>query len=307
MDYVEKKASSVEKAIDLALAELGISREEAEIEILSEGKLLSKAVVRVSKRGTEINVAPKIDEELVQEAKNKTLKSNSKTEEAANRAFEFIKGLLDAMELSCKAELVYNGGDITINVSGKDSSTLIGYRGDTLDAVQYLTLLVANKGESGFIRVVVDAENYREKRAQTLANLAVNLADKAERLGRRIELEPMNPFERRAIHAALSESEKARTESVGEEPNRYVVIIPVNETPNAEPERYRDRKESGGRDSRSSRRSGRQTSRRDNYKPKASNEYDPYAPSEEYKEKTTSSFSKTGPGKLRSFGYKKRI
>lgn len=308
MDYVEKKASSVEKAIDLALSELGISREEAEIEILSEGKLLSKAVVRVCRRGTEINVAPQIDEELVQEAKNKTVKSKAKTEEAAQRAYEFVKGLISTMNLSCEAELIYNGDDITINVTGKDSSALIGYRGDTLDAVQYLTLLVANKGESGFIRVVVDAENYRNKRAQTLATLAVNLAEKAERLGRRIELEPMNPFERRAIHAALSDSEKAHTESSGEEPNRYVVIIPVNETPNAEPERYRDRRDSSRRDSRSSRRgSNKSSARRDNYRPKASNEYDPYAPSEEYKEKTSSKFSKTGPGKLRSFGYKKRI
>ncbi len=305
MDYVEKKASTVEKAIDLALAELEITREEAEIEILSEGKLLSKAVVRVSKRGVEINVAPEIDEELVQEAKNQS--ANAIASEAGARAYEFIKGLLSSMNLDCTAELNEENEDITINVSGKDSSALIGYRGETLDAVQYLTLLVANKGESGFIRVVVDAENYREKRTKVLSNLAVNLAEKADRLGRRIELEPMNPFERRAIHAALSDSAKAHTESAGEEPNRYVVIIPENETPNAEPERYRDRRDNQRRDSRSQKRGARaKSTHRDNYKPKALNEYDPYAPSEEYKEKTSSSFSKTGPGKLRSFGYKKR-
>lgn len=301
MDYVEKKASSVEKAIDLALSDLGITREEAEIEILSEGKLLSKAVVRVSKRGVEITSAPEIDQELVLDAKNQT-----EIGEPARRAFDFIKGLLTSMALDCTASLAQTGDDVTISVTGSDSSALIGYRGETLDAVQYLTLLVANKGESGFIRVVVDAENYREKRTKVLSNLAVNLAEKADRLGRRIELEPMNPFERRAIHSALSESDKAHTESVGEEPNRYVVIIPENETPGAEPERYRDRRESKRRDARPQRKERASARNHDNYKPKASNEYDPYAPSDEYKEKTSTSFSKKGPGKLRSFGYKKR-
>ena len=303
MDYVEKKASSVEKAIDLALLELGIAREEAEIEILSEGKLLSKAVVRVKKRGVEVDVLPVIDKELVEETKIKTVQGDS---EPASRAYEFVKGLISAMNLDCACELTQNGEDVLINVSGKDSSALIGYRGDTLDAVQYLTLLVANRSENGFVRVVVDAENYREKRAKVLANLAVNLADKADRLGRRIELEPMNPFERRAIHSALADSEKAHTESVGVEPNRYVVIIPENETPGAEPERYQDNKGQSKRDRGSKKGQKSRNDARDNYKPKKGNEYDPYAPSEEYKKPSTS-FSKTGPGKLRSFGYKKRI
>lgn len=304
MDYVEKKASSVEKAIESALSELGISRDEAEIEILSEGKLLSKAVVRVKKRGVDVDVVPVIDKELVEETKIKTVQGE--VSESAARAHEFVKGLISAMNLECESELIQNGDDVLINVSGKDSSALIGYRGDTLDAVQYLTLLVANRAENGFVRVVVDAENYREKRAGVLANLAVNLADKAERLGRRIELEPMNPFERRAIHSALAESTKAHTESVGAEPNRYVVIIPENETPGAEPERYRDNKgqKRDGRGARKPQRS--RNSSRDNYKPSSVGEYDPYAPSEEYKKPSTS-FSKTGPGKLRSFGYKKRI
>ena len=303
MDYVEKKASSVEKAIDAALLELGIQRAEAEIEILSEGKLLSKAVVRVKKRGVTVDTAPVIDEELVQETKIKTI--GEKITLASNRAYDFVCGLIKAMNLDATAEMTINGEDVLITVSGKDSSSLIGYRGDTLDAVQYLTLLVANKSESGFVRVVVDAENYREKRAQVLANLAVNLAEKADRLGRRIELEPMNPFERRAIHSALADSDKAHTESAGVEPNRYVVIIPENETPGAEPERYSGKKEQR-KDSRGKGRNNRKAKApRDNYKPKA-NDYDPYAPSEEYKKPSTS-FSKTGPGKLRSFGYKKRI
>ena len=300
MDYVEKKASSVEKAIESALSELNITREEAEIEILSEGKLLSKAVVRVKRRGVDVVVEPVIDKELVEETKIKTVQGDN---EPAIRACEFVKGLISAMKLDCECELVQNGEDVLINVSGKDSSALIGYRGDTLDAVQYLTLLVANRSENGFVRVVVDAENYREKRAKVLANLA----EKADRLGRRIELEPMNPFERRAIHSALADSDKAHTESVGAEPNRYVVIIPENETPGAEPERYQDNKNQRGRDGKGGRKGQRsKNDTRDNYKPKKGNDYDPYAPSEEYSKPSTS-FSKTGPGKLRSFGYKKRI
>ena len=162
------------------------------------------------------------------------------------------------------------------------------------------------RGRGWFVRVVVDAENYREKRKVVLTALAERLADKADRLGRRIELEPMNPFERRAIHAALADSDKVHTESHGDEPSRYVVIIPENETPGAKPEKYtgRDsRRDRGGR-GKYGKIKGQAKSNRDNYTPKSG--YDPYAPSDEYRERTTSNFSKTGPGKLRSFGYKKR-
>ena len=302
MDYVEKKASSVEKAIDLALKELGIQREEAEIEIISEGKLLSKAVVRVSKREDA-------EEEIIakKEKPQKARKQPNK-EEARARALAFVEGLLSAMKIDATATLSQDD-DIKIVISGADTSTVIGYRGEALDAVQYLTLLTANKGESGFLRVVVDAENYREKRKVVLAGLAERLADKADRLGRRIELEPMNPFERRAIHASLAENDKVTTESQGEEPNRYVVIIPKNETPGAKPEKYTGHKDArrdrGGRNHSNRGRAQSRSTHSDNYKPKTSG-YDPYAPSEEYKEKPTASFSKTGPGKLRSFGYKKR-
>lgn len=305
MDYVEKKASSVEKAITLALEELNIQRDEAEIEIVSEGRLLSKAVVRVRKRECEVAVE---EVEETEKPKKKSKKSANR-EEAAARSLAFVQGLISTMGIDASATLNEEADEITVEIHGKDSSALIGYRGETLDAVQYLTLLVANKNESGFVRVVVDCENYREKRKAVLSALAVRLADKADRLGRRIILEPMNPFERRAMHAALADNEKAHTESVGEEPNRYVVIIPENETPNARPEKYFDKREGGRRDNK---RGGKYPSRNkkpsytDNYKPKADNVYDPYAPSEEYREKTSSSFSKTGPGKLRSFGYKKR-
>ena len=317
MDYVEKKASSVDKAISLALEELGIQREEAEIEIISEGRLLSKAVVRVSRRASEsvaveteeTVTAEKVEEKVTEKPKKKSKKAISR-EEGSARAMEFVQGLLSAMKIDATAKLNEEAEEITIEIEGADSSSLIGYRGETLDAVQYLTLLVANKGESGFVRVVVDCENYREKRKAVLSALALRLADKADKLGRRIILEPMNPFERRAMHSALAESEKAHTVSEGEEPNRYVVIIPENETPGARPEKYQDRRDGGK--SRDKRRGGKYQERNkkpaytDNYKPKAGNVYDPYAPSEEYKEKTSSSFSKTGPGKLRSFGYKKR-
>ena len=307
MDYVEKKASSVEKAIDLALKELGIQREEAEIEIITEGKLLTKAVVRVSKR----EVVEEKQEETVKnkEKPQKAGKKQQNKEEARARALAFVEGLLSAMKVDATATVCDDEDDIKIVISGADTSTVIGYRGEALDAVQYLTLLTANKGESGFVRVVVDAENYREKRKVVLAGLAERLADKADRLGRRIELEPMNPFERRAIHASLADSDKVTTESHGDEPNRYVVIVPNNETPGAKPEKYTGHKDArrdrGGRTRRNSGRVQSRPSHSDNYKPKTSG-YDPYAPSEEYKEKPTSSFSKTGPGKLRSFGYKKR-
>ena len=115
---------------------------------------------------------------------------------------------------------------VYIEVDGKDSGTVIGKRGNTLDALQYLTSLVVNKGESGYTRVVINAESYREKREKTLENLANRLADKAVKTGKVVRLEAMNPYERKIIHTVLQERKEVYTKSEGEEPYRKVVIVP---------------------------------------------------------------------------------
>lgn len=133
---------------------------------------------------------------------------------------------MDRMEIVAKVSLVSEEEKIEINVVAESSASVIGYRGEVLDALQSLAGAVANMGNKTYVRVVVDCENYRGKREDTLVNLAEKLAAKAVRQGRDISLEPMGPYERRVIHSALAASEEVTTTSEGKEPNRYVVIVP---------------------------------------------------------------------------------
>ncbi len=129
-------------------------------------------------------------------------------------------GLDVTVKVFAGAEILY------VDIDGPDSGTIIGKRGQTLDAIQYLTSLVVNKGKEGYIRVVIDAEGYRKKRELTLEKLANRLADKAYKSGRSIRLEPMNPYERKVIHTALQSRPEVTTKSEGEEPYRRVIIEP---------------------------------------------------------------------------------
>ena len=150
------------------------------------------------------------------------------------RAVAFLGGLFEILNIEAVSQLVSEEEKIEINVVAANSQSVIGKHGAMLDAIQTLAGAVANKGRDDYKRVVVDCENYRESREATLNRLAENLASKAIRLGKKIKLEAMNPYERRIIHAALSEFEGIKTESEGKEPNRYVVIVPANlEDPDA--------------------------------------------------------------------------
>ena len=183
------------------------------------------------------------------------------------RAVEFLAGLFEILKVEAVSELIAEGDKIEINVTAADSQSVIGKHGGMLDAIQTLAGAVANKGRDDYKRVVVDCENYRDNRESTLNRLAENLAAKAIRLGKKIKLEAMNPYERRIIHAALSEYEGVKTESEGKEPNRYVVIVPANledENAPAIPARTekRDDRRGGRRDDR---RGGRRDDRKSGY------------------------------------------
>ena len=194
---VETQASSVDIAVEKALVELGVSRDKVDVEVLAKGGLFSKAKVRVTVKDT-----------------------------IADKMAEFINGTLERMGLTSRATVEEKDNTLYITIQGDDSGVAIGYRGEALDAFQYLALTFLNEHKCDFKKVVVDCENYREKRRETLTALAEKLAQKSVRLCRKIALEPMNPFERRIIHSALADSEIADTESEGEEPQRYIVIIP---------------------------------------------------------------------------------
>jgi len=142
----------------------------------------------------------------------------------SHEALDFLKETTANMGLDLTITAQANDEYMYINLEGKDAGAIIGKRGQTLDAIQYLTSLVVNKDHSKYVRVVVDAENYRAKREKTLQQLAVRLGTKVLRTGRPVRLEPMNPYERMVIHATLHQSEEVTTKSEGEEPYRRVII-----------------------------------------------------------------------------------
>lgn len=144
---------------------------------------------------------------------------------------EFLENVLVRMELSnCGVEVAENGESVIMNIVGEDAAHAIGYRGETLDALQYLCNLLLNTSESGFKRVSLDAENYRAKREKILQRLASNIEQKVKRTGKEVSLEPMNPYERRVIHTALQGSKIVTTQSEGQGAHRHVVITPINQS-----------------------------------------------------------------------------
>ena len=219
---------TVEEAIESGLAALGVKREEAEITVLDEGKKgifglgASKARVSVEKRATD-----------------------------GQRAAKFIDGLFEILKINAFSEVVTDGEKVEINVQTANSHQVIGHHGEVLDAIQTIAGAVANIGNEQYKKVVVDCENYRESRTKTLTSLAEKLAQKAVERGRKYKLEPMNPYERRIIHSALAGREDVKTSSEGDEPNRYVVIVPANLKPfDRRPRgdrKFSDRGERGGR------------------------------------------------------------
>ncbi len=201
MKFVEKSGKSVEEALRLALIELDASREQVEIEVLDEG---SKGFLGIGAKETRIRVS----------------KKNSVTDVAHT----FLSSLLKEMNIPAEIEITLAQDALNINIIGEDMAILIGKRGQTLDSLQYLVSLVVNKERDDYMRVVLDTENYRAKRKETLEGLAEKLASKVKKSRKNVILEPMNPYERRIIHSALQNNPNVSTKSEGDEPYRKVVI-----------------------------------------------------------------------------------
>lgn len=246
MDFSEKWGKDVETATALALDELKCSKDEVKITVLEEpsrgflgiGSKLAK--VRVEKievsendKTEEIEVAEEVKETVTEEtvenetsevASKKLIRPDNMKEIEEHPALSFLKETTEKMGLELSFKAYADDNNVFIDIAGKDAGTIIGKRGQTLDAIQYLTSLAVNKKSEDYVRVVLDAENYRSKREKTLERLAHRLADKVVRTKRSVKLEPMNPYERMVIHAALVNSPKVKTRSEGEEPYRRVVI-----------------------------------------------------------------------------------
>lgn len=196
---------TVEEAVKAGLEELGLQAEDVEVEVLDEGK---KRILGSKPAQVKLTVKQK------------------KTD--GERAVDFLEGLLPLIGAEAAVELKSEDEKIVIELTAASAKSIIGRRGEIIDAVQTLAGAVANTGRKEYKRVVVDCENYREDREETLKRVANKLAAKAVRLGKRVRLEPMNPYERRIIHAALVDHPDVTTKSEGKEPQRFVVIIPKN-------------------------------------------------------------------------------
>ncbi len=259
---IEVTAKTVDEAVEKALQEFKTTRENVDVYVVEEGSKglfgfgAKNAKVRVSFDEEKIeNVKISISAEDITEAKKPTPmkkvekpapKKEEKIEqvevledeksvkrperkstysaEAVEQAKVFVQDIVTKMGTSCTVTAV--DGEAKLIISGDDVGVVIGRRGDTIDAIQYLVNLYVNKDRHGddYCRITVDTENYRARREETLKKLANSMANKAVKYRKDMSLEPMNPYERRIIHAALQNHKYVKTKSVGEEPNRRIVV-----------------------------------------------------------------------------------
>ena len=222
MEYRELSAKTRDDAITDAKVKLEATTENVRYEVIDKG---SSGFLGIGSRPAKIRA-------------RKILNAREKAE-------EFLERVFDAMQISVNVNIVENMDEKVMNIdlSGDDMGVLIGKRGQTLDSLQYLVSLVVNKDGEEYVRVKVDTENYRQRRKDTLENLAKNISFKVKRTGRTVTLEPMNPYERRVIHSALQNDKFVETHSEGEEPFRRVVValkegVKVRENNNNHRRRY---------------------------------------------------------------------
>ncbi len=250
---IEVEGKTVDEALHHGLDQLVLSIDEVDMEVLDYGSKgfmgigYKPAKIRLTEREEAVvpdfvlnkdkpkEKAPRKDrrekprrEKVEKEQKTEETKGEyfpEGTEFIENEVTEFLKGLMEHVGIAngtVKAANTDNG--LLINLEGDDMGVLIGRRGETLDAVQYLASLVYNKDKDDYHRITVDTENYRKKRENTLIRLARKKASQVAKTGRNVVLEPMSPFERRIIHFALQNDKLVTTYSEGEEPNRHIVI-----------------------------------------------------------------------------------
>ena len=202
MDKITKSGKTVDDALHEALKELNASKDEVEVTVIDEG--IKGFLGMFGAKDAVIQVVRKFNPEKI--------------------AVTFLNEMFQAMHMNVSIETKLKEKQLSIELSGDEIGVLIGKRGQTLDSIQYLVSLVVNKGNSPYISILLDTENYRQRRKETLESLAYNLAKKVKQTKRNVVLEPMNPYERRIIHSSLQNDRYVTTYSEGEEPYRNVVI-----------------------------------------------------------------------------------
>lgn len=204
MNSIEVQGKTVDQAIEIGLYKLNATKDDVKIIVLDEGGLFDKARVKL--------------------ILNSAYEDLSETE-------KFVNDLCEKLKLNVTATVEEKPNQLNINFIGEDIGTIIGKRGDTLDALQYIISQIVNKNhkKDEFVKVVIDCEGYRKKRETTLTSLANRLADKVVKENRAHKLEPMNAYERKIVHMALEGRKNVTTISKNEEPNRYITIMPIKE------------------------------------------------------------------------------
>jgi len=202
-----KTGKTVESALEDALKELNLTENEVTVEVIEEA---TKGILGIGGKPATIKVTPI---------------NNVNLDEVKEKVNDFLGQMTSYIGLNTENEINEVDEKLKVNIVGKESmGILIGYRGETLEALQYLTNLVANKNKENYVRVELDTENYRAKRKETLEGLARKKAADVIKYGKRITLEPMTSYERRIIHYALQDNDKVTTNSVGQEPYRKIII-----------------------------------------------------------------------------------
>ncbi|EPD50921.1 RNA-binding cell elongation regulator Jag/EloR [Paenisporosarcina sp. FSL H8-0542] len=246
MNQITQTGSTTEEAISAALAKLETTRDQVTINVLTEGK---KGFLGFGSKLAEVQVTVKEAPPVVQETEIVTVESledatektvaplqekgvSKNVESTQGEAVEETKAYINLIAKEMKIDDLtihteQNGKYVTLRLESKKAAVLIGKRGQTLNALQQLSQLVANKYANHFLMIQLDVENYRERRQESLEQLAERMADKAIRTGKKVEFEPMPSYERKVIHNALSRRLDIETVSVGTDPNRYLVIEPL--------------------------------------------------------------------------------
>lgn len=221
----EGVGKTYDEAVQNGLDKIGLSKDEVIIEIIKEPKKTFFSILEPRQVKVTITEKEKIKaNENPQKAKEVVELDKDDLENVKNKIRGFLSEYLSKLEVDLSIDMKYEEGILFVSINGEASGLIIGHRGDTLESLQILVSAIANKGREDYLKVIVDSENYREKRANSLKELALRQANQVIKKGRSHTFEPMSAFERKAIHTALQDHAKVKTHSVGEEPYRKVVI-----------------------------------------------------------------------------------
>ncbi|MEG0129514.1 MAG: RNA-binding cell elongation regulator Jag/EloR [Clostridium sp.] len=223
MKTLEVTAKTIEEALENGLKELNVALEEVEYSVIQKPSKGFLGLIGVKPAKIAISLKAKTVKE---EATKQEVAVNTTAVDYEGLAKKFLRDVLNNMNIMCEIHVDVTRDAVKVNLVGPDMGILIGRRGETLDSLQYLLSLVINKENKNdkYKRVVIDTENYRKKREETLVRLSFKLASRVRKTGSSITLEPMNPYERRVIHSTLQNNKFVSTRSEGEEPFRKVVI-----------------------------------------------------------------------------------